>query len=406
MLKFDPKTGIAAEDAFTTREKVAQDWRNAFHKDGAPTLRTSPETPAGQLIDAETALVQEKDADILKVANMVDPEKSDGVWQEAFVKWFGLRKKHALPSTVDVVCRGLPNTIIPKQSIVETTAGDQFMSTKRATIGKDGTVTVRFIAAENGATEIPRNSVKKIITYVPGWDTVVNPREGVLGRNEETREELENRRQLLMQANSRGNIPAMYSRLFQLDGVYYVKIQENDTDYPQPWKVGNVHNEDDVSIIVPPHSVVIIVYGGEDDEIAEAIYRTKSSGCGTFGTEKVTFTDPDFYNTKYTYLILRPVPLDFDVEVTLSTWDGMNIGDGTALIEQVVNATWNHYYQNNYGQNTVDAAVFYCPIQNAGVKHLYQIRIAAPDANTGWQQMIQTPAIYRPTLGNVIVKTK
>ena len=60
MLHFDPATGFYADDTETVRAAVAADWVAAFHKDGQVDLNTDPETPAGQLIDSQTAAITEK----------------------------------------------------------------------------------------------------------------------------------------------------------------------------------------------------------------------------------------------------------------------------------------------------------------------------------------------------------
>ena len=78
MLHFDPATGFYADDTETVRAAVAADWVAAFHKDGQVDLNTDPETPAGQLIDSQTAAVTEKDTELLYLCDQFDPAKMRG----------------------------------------------------------------------------------------------------------------------------------------------------------------------------------------------------------------------------------------------------------------------------------------------------------------------------------------
>lgn len=86
MLHFDPATGFYADDTETVRAAVAADWVAAFHKDGQVDLNTDPETPAGQLIDSQTAAITEKDTELLYLCDQFDPAKNEGIFQDAIAK--------------------------------------------------------------------------------------------------------------------------------------------------------------------------------------------------------------------------------------------------------------------------------------------------------------------------------
>ena len=92
-------TGISAEETSVIRANIAQQWKNAFATDPTlPELDTSAETPAGQLIDGETALAAEKDNEILFVANQFDPKNAVGAWQDALAAIYFIKRKIALPT--------------------------------------------------------------------------------------------------------------------------------------------------------------------------------------------------------------------------------------------------------------------------------------------------------------------
>ena len=78
-ITFNDKTGLIAEETSVVRARIAQEWKNAFATDPRlPVLDTNPETPAGQLIDGQTALASEKDNDMIYIANMFNPKNATG----------------------------------------------------------------------------------------------------------------------------------------------------------------------------------------------------------------------------------------------------------------------------------------------------------------------------------------
>ena len=72
-LAFDPQTGFSADDVAAVRAAVAQAWKRAFRSDNTAELNTEPETPAGQIIDSQTASITQKDSELLYLANMLNP---------------------------------------------------------------------------------------------------------------------------------------------------------------------------------------------------------------------------------------------------------------------------------------------------------------------------------------------
>lgn len=114
--------GLSVEQAETVRQTVANQWKQAFSVDeNTPELNTEPETPAGQLIDGMTALIVQKDNELLRLANMFNPMTATGVFQDSLGKIYFLDRKIAQSTTVTCTCSGLSGTQIPKGSIVTDT---------------------------------------------------------------------------------------------------------------------------------------------------------------------------------------------------------------------------------------------------------------------------------------------
>lgn len=364
---FNPETGLTVESAADVLAQIEADWQNAFSGGGLPALNVDPATPAGQLIATEAALVQAKDSEILFLANQFNPLTAEGRWQEALGRIYFLTRKTAEPTVVDCVCTGLYNTTIPAGSIVQSDDGHQLRSIDAATIPSSGTITVEFETVETGPIEIAANSVNKIITVIPGWDTVTNSAAGVLGRDAETQTEFETRRYNSVATNAHGSVSAIQGAISGVDGVLDCKVLENSTDNTMTI----------LGVSVNPHSICACVFGGDGTDIAEAIYRKKDAGCGTTGTTVVSYTDPDFNNAVYTYNILRPIVVDVKMAVTIK-----NTGSTPASIADDIKAA---LIADFYGQmenprvglgQTLYASRFYPIVIGAGVSDFVSLTVA------------------------------
>ena len=364
---FDPVTGITVESAETVLNAIGADWQNAFAGSGLAPLDIDPATPAGQLIATEAALVQAKDSEILFLANQFNPLTAEGRWQEALGKIYFISRKVAEPTVVVCTCGGLYNTVIPAGSIVQNTDGYQLRSLDAATIPASGTVDIEFEVTEAGPISIAAGTVTKIITVIPGWDTVTNAAAGVLGRDEETQTEFETRRYNSVALNAHGSVSAIQGAISNVDGVLDCKVLENSTNSTQTL----------LGVSVDAHSICVCVYGGDGTDIAEAIYRKKDAGCGTTGGVTVTYTDPDFNNATYSYKILRPVVTDVKMAVTIK-----NTGSTPAsIVDDIKAALIADFY--GQGENarvgcgqTLYASRFYPVVINAGTSDFVSLTVA------------------------------
>ena len=111
----------------------------------------------------------------------------------------------------------------------------------------------------------------KIITTVPGWDSVTNAASGVTGRAEETQAAFESRRAASVAKNAHGSVAALFGTLAEVKNVSAVLVLENVTSTPTTLS----------GVTVAGHSVYISIYGGDNTDIARAIYNKLDAGCGT-----------------------------------------------------------------------------------------------------------------------------
>lgn len=393
MLHFDPQTGLSADSVSTVREAVRQDWKDAFRRDGAPELNTEPETPAGQLIDSQTAAIVDKDEEVLFVANQFNPLTASGIWQDALGKIYFLTRKTAQLSEAVCQCTGLSGTVIALGARIKSSVdGSEWACMEAVTIPAGGAVQARFQAQTPGPLVAQANTLTEIVTVTPGWDSVTNPVAAVVGRDSESQLEFETRRYNSVAANARGSVAALYGSIANLPDVLDVVVLENVGNAPiVSW-----------GVTIPGHSVWIAVTGGTDSEIAEAIYRKKDAGCGTAGNTQVSYQDTELPGMPiYTYSIERPAPLAFAVRVTLRLTP-TTPQDIEQQIKDAVLADFNgagpHDNLRVGTAQEVYASRFYCAVIGAGVQNLVSIEIAAPASGGTWGPSVTVNADQAPVL--------
>ena len=375
-LIFDSQ-GISAEETSVIRANIAQEWKNAFATDpNLPPLDTEPETPAGQLIDGETALASEKDNEILFVANQFNPKNAVGAWQDALAAIYFIRRKIALPTYVTCQALGAYGTVIPYGAIVQDTNGYTYMNTQIATINASGQATLYMRCTELGAVEAESGTLTRIITTVPGWDSVTNAASGVTGREVESQAAFESRRVQSVAKNAHGSVASLFGAIADINDVTALLILENTTNVDKTEK----------GVTLSGHSVYISVYGGDNNDIARAIYNKLDAGCGTNGNTLVSYnpssdepaTQPDM---SYSYYIERPTTVSTAIVVTVADQQTTTL---TNAIKQAVvdNFNGNSNYRRVKMGDTLYASRFYNDVITAGVTSLKTIKIKYPASAT------------------------
>lgn len=401
-LTFDPAQGLVSPDTQSIRKAVAADWTAPFLEEGQPELNTEASSPAGQLIDAEVAEIERKNSALLHLSNMFNPKVADGRWQDALGYIYFLTRKMDEPTVATCLARGRYGTVIPYGALVQTLEGVTLICNRAATIGADGTTETTFRAAESGAIPIPAHSVSKIITTVPGWDSIDNPAAGALGRDVESRAEFEARRYASVAANSHGSAGAVQSLVAGCKGVLDARVLENVGPLPKI----------EYGVTIPGHGITVCVYGGEDADIAAAIYRKKDAGCDTGGNTEITHIAPESGAPVYTYKILRPEPVNFWVRVTL----GVQGSVSDAVAKNLRETVHNDFYGRNLASgnprvglaSTVYASRFYAAAMEVqGISDVRKVEIATGPNKNGlvFSDVLHVPGHAEPVMSaeNVII---
>lgn len=332
MLIFNEKTGFSVQEPQEVREEVAQSWVNAFKSDDTPDINIAPETPQGQIIDAETLAITQKDAELAFLANMFNPKTARGIWQDALAEIYFIKRKKAVNSRCYCVLTGLNGTVIEKGSKIQSSAdGTYWNLLETVTINNNSSVTALFeCESEETVIALP-NTLNKIITTIAGWDTVNNIQSATVGTLEESQQAFEKRRYDSVALNSVGTIASVFSRVNQIDDVVGCYVIDNKT---------NVNKIID-DYLLKPHSIYVAVIGGSNQDIAEAIYRSLSAGCDYNGNTQITVVDPHTH-AKEKVTFMRPTRQNVYIKVNIFDKD---------LPDDYENLIKNAVITNFYGQD-------------------------------------------------------
>jgi len=122
-----------------------------------------------------------------------------------------------------------------------------------------------FSCAETGANSLPANSLTEIVTAATGWQSLINPTPGVLGRAIESDTETRIRREYSI-SNGNGTEEAIRDRLLDtVANVTQAIVVSNRTDAVD----GDGR---------PPHSFEAIVVGGDKTDIANTLWNVAAQG--------------------------------------------------------------------------------------------------------------------------------
>lgn len=272
-------------------------------------------TPQGQLASSEAAVILNTDQIFQYYTQQVDPAYASGRMQDAIARIYFIERNPAQPTTVVCTCTGIPGVVIPEGSLALATDGNQYVSTGEGTIGSGGTVSITFACTVVGPISCPAGTLNQIYRAIPGWDSITNPADGVLGNDVESRAEFEFRRALSVAQNSLGSLPSVLGSVLSVDGVIDAYVTENTSNTIQT--IGGVS--------LNPNSIYVSVVGGVAEDVARAIWSKKAPGCAYNGNTTVTIMDtsvgysPPYPSYQVSFEIPDPLTIVFSVSMVNSS---------------------------------------------------------------------------------------
>lgn len=260
-----------------------------------PMLRFTPDTIAGQLtniIALQTRKIWEMAAALY---SSLDSNAASGRALDALCELTGTYRKQAAPSKAVIQATLAAGAKIPQGTIVadKSNAKAQFKTLQEVKNDsrQEKSFPVEVIAEEKGPVYVEAGKLTEIITRHPGLLSINNPEDAVVGRNIETDAELRLRRIEELSALGSSTAESMPARLRKINSVKDVHIEERT------------------------HEFCAYVMGGDEQEIAETIWRYKPLGVQTFGaiTKEVSASNGQLKSISFS----RPIIIELSLHLNL-----------------------------------------------------------------------------------------
>lgn len=246
---------------------------------------------------------------------------AEGVGLDRVGKNIAVTRLPARHSSGYITIYGIAGTIVPKGFRVATENGIVFETTEDCVIQENGFVTIRISSLETGFhTRVPAGAIVSIVNPISGVDTVNNAEETIGGADIETDEEFRNRYDRSLAAGGSSTRESIEAALLELPGVSDAIVKGNET-------MVTVDG-------IPPKSIAPFIYGGDDNDIAETILKSKAFGIQSYGS--IVKTVEDSRGNLHTIGFSRPSSIDIYVKITLITNELFKPQDKNAIKSAII----------------------------------------------------------------------
>lgn len=215
---------------------------------------------------------------------------------------------------------------------------------------------VAFTAQDTGPVVANAGTLTGGPELVTGWNSVTNPNDATLGKLQETDAELRLRRLQEVAGAGGSTLEAIRADVSRVAGVISVKALENTSDIVD-------------SNGLPPHSFEVLVLGGDDDDIAQAIFDTKPAGILAFGSTIVNVEDSEGVTVPIGFS--RPTAKQVWLELDLLVDDDYPAGGDDAVKQTVVEFAETIFLT---GDDVVLARLNQAAFMVMGVRDITEIR--------------------------------
>ena len=329
----------------------------------------SANTPDGQMVGILAQIKMDIEELAENIYRQLDPDVATGAWLEQRVAYAGLMRRGASYSYLrSVILTGEPNTQLYAGIVVSDQNKVRWVLTSDIQLDSNGSGRADFRSEQLGAFNLAKNTTLTIETVTLGLTGAVTFENAEIGEEEETDTQLRERFLFSRTKNAQNSAEAIAAKIAALSDVSQVKVLENST------------SQLDTSG-VEPHSIDVIVYGGNDEEIANVIYQNKGAGVGLQGNALVNLKKDGE---------TRPIRFDkvslVDIQVSMRC---VRYEDFTEIDkDQIKNLLANQEF--NIGQS-VSLSRLYSPINQVGGFWVKELKIAKKDQELKSENVVLQP---------------
>lgn len=283
-------------------------------------INLSPDTPDGQLI----GILAQMKMDFEQLAEMVykqlDPDLATGAWLEQRAAYAGLVRRSAEYSYLrSVILTGEPYATIYRGLSVTDEHKNRWILVSDVQLNEKGSARADFRSELYGAYPLDSGAALTIETVVVGLSNATTSEQAELGVEEETDSQLRQRFFISRTKNATNSVDAIWGKIEELNDVRQVVVLENTT--------AEVDRKG-----VAPHSINVIVDGGNDAEIANVIFDNKGAGCGLQGNTEFILSR---HGRARTIKFDRPSPIDIKIHLEISRINDFTEIDTTLIKKQL-----------------------------------------------------------------------
>lgn len=286
-----------------------------------PNWNIDPDSPDGQKNGIDAEAMANMDEGVVAAYRSKDPASAVGEALNNIGAISGVPRQQATYSVAPVTLTGTPARIIPAGISIVRSRIDNTSWTLNAdvVIGVGGTGSGFVTCTTAGRVVAGAGELTVIGTPTAGWSAVTNPTAATQGQPEES--DAEYRIRLFESVSKPGSnmVDNMEANVKAVKTVTTARVLENYLD-----------TVDENGI--PGHCLAIIVNGGSDQDVGEAIRQKKNQGCGMFprwNEQTETWVDPKGSNGILVY-VQSPVtglvnPITFQRAIAKSIYVSVKI---------------------------------------------------------------------------------
>jgi uncharacterized phage protein gp47/JayE len=273
----------------------------------------------GQWIATIASAINDCNNGAVACYNAYSPATAQGANLSSVVKINGIARNVSSQSTVDVTLVGQAGTTITN-GIVTDANQNQWALPASVVIPSGGSIVATATCQTDGAVTLAAGTSLQISTPTRGWQTATAASDADPGAPVETDAALRKRQTTSVAIPSLTVLAGIIGAVAGVSGVTRYAAYENDT------------NSTD-SNTLPPHTIALVVEGGDSTAIANAIAAKKTPGGGTYGTTTVTVTD--VYGIPHPINFFRPTTQAITVAVSMKALAGYSSVTG-ASVQQAI----------------------------------------------------------------------
>lgn len=308
-------SGLHVPDYEAVKGALVTAWRGIYGDD----IYVDPDSQDGQLIAVFALALLDSYQAMEAVYHSYSPHTAIGEGLSRMVKINGLKRRPGAHSQADVRIVAVPGTTI-QNGVARTASGTRWLLPAVVAVPSAGEIVATATAEDMGAIPALPGEISEIATPTRGWQSVSNPNAAVLGAPVETDSQLRARQSFSTALPSRTVFEGTLGAVAAIKDVLRVRGYENDTSIPDAFGL-------------PPHSICVVVEGGDAATIAAAIAAKKTPGCGTWGGVSTLVTDTKGMVT--TIRFSRPQVVSVAVRVTVRALQGYLASTGEAMRDAV-----------------------------------------------------------------------